>query len=133
MSQEREYEDSVALSENTGKKKAGRGEIAENSARFPAGLLFFHAGQTAPLEKRILHLLGQLLSLIHIYSARMAYETAQIPETKLLYRSYDEGNALYLVDVKTGDIREGSFSADDELYQIKDVSRDCLLYTSRCV
>ena len=57
-------------------------------------------------------------------SARMAYETAQIPETKLLYRSYDEGNTLYLVDVKTGDIREGSFSADDELYQIKDVSRD---------
>lgn len=60
MSQEREYEDSVALSENTGKKKAERGEIAANSARFPAGLLFFHAGQTAPLEKRILHLLGQL-------------------------------------------------------------------------
>lgn len=60
MSQEREYEDSVALSENTGKKKAGRGEIAENSARFPAGLLFFHAGQTAPLEKGVLHLLGQL-------------------------------------------------------------------------
>ena len=31
-------------------------------------------------------------------SARMAYETAQIPETKLLYRSHDEGNALYLAD-----------------------------------
>lgn len=54
----------------------------------------------------------------------MAYETEQIPETKLLCRLYDKSNALYLVDMKTGDIREGSFFADDERYQFYNMYRD---------
>ncbi len=54
----------------------------------------------------------------------MAYETAQVPETKLLCRLYDESNALYLVDMKTGDIRKGSFFADDKRYQFYNMYRD---------
>lgn len=55
-------------------------------------------------------------------SLRMARETALVSGTKLLY-SLDEGNTLYRMDMKTGDMREGSFSADDESYTIHGIYR----------
>ncbi len=55
-------------------------------------------------------------------SLRMARETALVPGTKLLY-SLDEGNTLYRMDMKTGDMWEGSFSADDESYTIHGIYR----------
>ncbi len=55
---------------------------------------------------------------------RMAHDAAQVSETKLVYRPYNGENALYLFDMKTGEIKESSFFVDDKAYEIQNVYRD---------
>ena len=55
---------------------------------------------------------------------KMAYDAAQNPDTRLLFCCANESNALYLLDMKTGDVRESSFFAENRNYQFLNIFRD---------
>ena len=55
---------------------------------------------------------------------KMAYDAVQNPDTRLLFCCANESNALYLLDMKTGDVRESSFFAEDRNYQFLNIFRD---------
>lgn len=60
------------------------------------------------------------LDIVH----KMAYDATQYSDTRLLFCSNNESNALYLLDMKTGNIRKSSFFADDRNYQFVNIFRD---------
>ena len=90
---------------------------------YSGNLLYYQNNSSAQFFGKVLD--NSLAMLMYPDNTlRMAHEAAQVSETKLVYRPYDGENALYLFDMKTGEMKESSFFADDKAYEIQNVYRD---------